>query len=421
MISKTSGDKAEPALPRRSFLGAAAAALSTTVALAPHASAQTKAEVRKGEANHSASNPGPVNKALQGENSSSNLPPETDHGDVPPFWFSFELAHRRVEDGGWTRQVTQKDLPDSQDLAGVNMRLTAGSYRELHWHVANEWAYMLYGSARITVLNPDGTIFIDDVESGDLWYFPAGYPHSIQGLGPDGCEFLLVFDQGTFSEYQTFLLSDWLALTPQEILQRNMNLPAEAIRKLPEHEEYIFPGTVPGPLEDDKQAVGGEAVASKVSYKFRMRAMKPSFEDASGSVRIVDSSIFPASKSIASALVIVKPGGLRELHWHPNASEWQYWIQGSGRMTVFASSGKARTMNFHANDVGFVPPVSGHYIENTGTEDMVFLEMFKSPAYADVSLNQWLRRLPVQMTQEHLHLTKEEISRIPDNKAPVRS
>ena len=407
----------ESNLARRSFLGAAAAALSAT----PLALAQSREEVHKGDQDHSVSNIGPVNKPLQGENGSSNIPPDTDHGDVAPFWFSFELSHRRIQDGGWTRQVTQKDLPDSQDLAGVNMRLTAGSYRELHWHVANEWAYMLEGFARITVLNPDGTIFIDDVKAGDLWYFPAGYPHSIQGLGPDGCEFLLVFDQGTFSEYQTFLLSDWLAHTPPEILQKNLNLPANAVQKLPTDEEYIFPGTVPGSLEDDKKAVGGKAVESKISYSFRMRAMKPNFDDANGSVRIVDSSVFPAAKGIASALVVVKPGGIREMHWHPNASEWQYWIKGEGRMTVFVSSGKARTMSFHANDVGFVPPVAGHYIENTGTEDLVFLEMFKSPLYADVSLNQWIRRLPELITKEHLHLDSAEISRIPNVKDPVRT
>jgi oxalate decarboxylase len=404
---------------RRSFLGAAAAALSASALIVPSAMAQSKEEIRKGTENHSADNPGPVNKILQGQNGSSDTPPDTDHGDVSPFWYSFELAHRRIQDGGWTRQVTQKDLPDSKDLAGVNMRLTAGSYRELHWHTANEWAYMLYGSARITVLNPDGTIFIDDVKEGDLWYFPAGFPHSIQGLGPDGCEFLLVFDQGTFSEYQTFLISDWVAHTPPSLLEKNMNLSPNSVNKLPTDEEYIFPGTVPGSLEDDKRAVGGKAVESKVSYSFRMRSMKPTFEDAGGSVRIVDSSVFVASKTVAAALVILKPGAMREMHWHPNDSEWQYWLQGSGRMTVFASAGKARTMSFHANDVGYVPAVAGHCIENTGTEDIVFLEMFKSDTFSDVSMNQWIRRLPKLMVEEHLHLDANEINRIPDAKYPV--
>ncbi|WP_446743809.1 cupin domain-containing protein [Silvibacterium acidisoli] len=407
------------AVNRRSFLGAAAAALSAGAIFSPIAAAQSREEIRRGTDNHSADNPGPVNRLLQQENASSNTPPDTDHGDVETFWYSFELAHRRIQDGGWTRQVTQKDIPDSKDLAGVNMRLTAGSYRELHWHTANEWAYMLYGSARITVLNPDGTIFIDDVKEGDLWFFPAGFPHSIQGLGPDGCEFLLVFDQGTFSEYQTFLISDWVAHTPAEVLEKNFGLPASAIAKLPTDEEYIFPGTIPGSLEDDKRAVGGKAVESKVSYSFRMRSMKPDFEDAGGSARIVDSTVFPASKTIAAALVILKPGAMREMHWHPNSSEWQYWLKGSGRMTVFSSSGKARTMSFNANDVGFVPAVAGHYIENTGTEDIVFLEMFKSDRFSDVSLNQWIRRLPQLIVREHLHLDNGEIDRIPHAKEPV--
>lgn len=408
-------------LNRRSFLGAAAAALSAGVALVPAAFAQSTTEIRKGEANHSQSNPGPTNRKIAEENPDSELSPETDHGDVAPFWYSFDLAHRRVQDGGWTRQATQKDLPVSTDLAGVNMRLTAGSYRERHWHTANEWAYMLYGSARVTVLNPDGTIFIDDVSKGDLWYFPAGFPHSIQGLGPDGCEFLLVFDEGTFSEYQTFLISDWVAHTPPSVLAQNLRLPATSVAKLPDDELYIFPGTIPGSLEDDKAGVGGKAVESKVSYTFRMASMNPAKENTGGSVRVVDSSNFLASKAIAAALVTVKPGGMRELHWHPQASEWQYYIQGKARMTVFASSGKARTMDFKANDVGFIPAVAGHYIENVGTEDLIFLETFKSSYYADFSLDQWIQRLPALITREHLKLDADELKRIPSENNAVLS
>jgi len=252
------------------------------------------------------------------------------------------------------------------------------------------------------------------VSEGDLWFFPTGYPHSIQGLGPDGCEFLLVFDEGMFSEYTTFLLSGWLAHTPSKVISQNFNIPEAQLSVLPEQGLYIFPGTIPGPLEDDRKAVGGAAVASKIDYTFRMKAMKPTEERPGGTVRIVDSSIFPASKTITSALFTVKPGGLRELHWHPNASEWQYYIAGSARMTVFASEGNARTMDFKANDVGFVPQVAGHYIENTGNEDLVFLNLFKSSYFSEASLDQWLRRLPVQITQQHLRLGPAAIARIPD-------
>ena len=300
---------------RRSFLGAAAAALSAGAVLTTQTLAQSPAEIKKGEANHSADNPGPINRKISEENPDSKTPPYTDRGDVAPFWYSFDLSHRRVQDGGWTRQVTQKDLPISTDLAGVNMRLIAGSYRELHWHTADEWAYMLYGNARVTVLNPDGTIFIGDVSYGDLWFFPAGYPHSIQGLGPDGCEFLLVFDEGTFSEYQTFLISDWIAHTQPDVLAQNLRLSESSVAKLPKEELYIFPGHVPGSLEDDKRAVGGKAVESKVDYTFRMAAMKPNKENAGGSVRQSSTpASFPPSKAVAAALVT------REAGRHPRAA-----------------------------------------------------------------------------------------------------
>jgi oxalate decarboxylase/phosphoglucose isomerase-like protein (cupin superfamily) len=80
------------------------------------------------------------------------------------------------------------------------------------------------------------------------------------------------------------------------------------------------------------------------------------------------------------AHVTLKPGALRELHWHPNADEWQYYIQGSGRMTVFFNRATSRTTDFRAGDVGFVPQTLGHYVENTGDTDLVFLEMFKGRA-----------------------------------------
>jgi len=348
------------------------------------------------------------------------MPPPTDHGDVGPIWYSFDLAHKRIEEGGWTHQVTQRVLPSSTDITGVNMRLTRGSFRELHWHTADEWAMMLYGNARVTCLNPDGTIFIDDVTKGDLWYFPAGFPHSIQGLGPeDGCEFLLVFDQGMFSEDDTFLISEWVAHTPPEILTKNSNFDKSAIAKLPTDQLYIFPAPLPLSLAADKAAAGGSRFASPIQYTFRMEAMAPTKKTAGGEVRIVDSRNFPASQNVASALVTVKPGGMRELHWHPNASEWQFYLAGKARMTVFMPPGNARTMDFNANDVGFIPPVAGHYIENTGDTDLIFLEMFKANQYMDFSMNNWLRRLPPEIVTAHLNIDDATIRKIPSTNQGV--
>ena len=91
---------------------------------------------------------------------------------------SFDLVKKRVEEGGWTHEVTERVLPSSRDIGGVNMRLTAGGIRELHWHLAAEWAIMTYGSCRVTILDEQGRAYVADVKEGDLWYFPAGMPHS---------------------------------------------------------------------------------------------------------------------------------------------------------------------------------------------------------------------------------------------------
>ncbi|MDO5633236.1 MAG: cupin domain-containing protein [Paracoccus sp. (in: a-proteobacteria)] len=367
------------------------------------------------------SNPGPQNQALMRMNPNSNMPPPTDKGVIQPFWYSFDLTHRRVQEGGWTHQVTTRELPASTDMAGVNMRLTKGSIRELHWHLADEWAIMLSGRARVTLFTGAGEMFIDDVGEGDLWLFPAGMPHSIQALGDEGCEFLLVFNQGDFSEDSTLLISDWLMRTPPEILMQNFNLDADAIARLPKGEPlYIFPSDEPEKtLEEEIAQAAQFAKRPAMSYTFKASTMKPTRESDAGHVKIIDSRNFPASEKIASAIVTVKPGCIREMHWHPNGNEWQYWIKGKGRMTVFPGQESARTMDFSANDVGFVANMAGHYLENTGDEDMVFLEMFVAPEFQDISLNQWLRALPPQLVTAHTNLTPDDIDRIPSKGDPL--
>jgi oxalate decarboxylase len=408
------------ALSRRKFLRASSAVLTVTaLGGVTVLRGQERASTRGAEHDHSSSDPGQENKPLLDENPDANMPPPTDHGSVVPLWYSFDLVKKRVEEGGWTHEVTDRELPPSKDIAGVNMRLTAGSYRELHWHTADEWAYVLYGRARVTVMSPDGKMFIGEVGEGDIWLFPAGYPHSIQGLDPDGTEFLLVFNQGDFSEDGTMLLSEWMAHTPLEVLMKNFGLEREALAKLPTEALYIFPGTVPtNTVAEDQKEIGGSAVAASTQNTFKMKSMAPTRAADLGEVRIVDSRNFPLTK-LAAALVTLRPGGLRELHWHPNSSEWQFWIAGKGRMTVFFPVDNARTVDFNSNDVGYVPSNAPHYIENTGNTDAVFLEILASDVFEDVSLNQWLRRLPAAMVQAHLGLDEASLAKIPDQKLIV--
>ncbi len=362
-----------------------------------------------------ATDPGPRNVPLDQQNPNSLTPPDTDSGTIPNLKFSFANAHNRLENGGWSREVTVRELPIATTLAGVNMRLKPGGVREMHWHKEAEWSYMLNGRARITAVDQDGRNFAGDVSEGDLWYFPAGIPHSIQGL-EQGCEFLLVFDDGNFSENSTFLISDWFAHTPKEVLAKNFGVTKEDLATIPSHELYMFQSTVPGSLSSDKVASPKGTVPRTFSH--RMLTQEP-IRTKGGTVRITDSSNFPISTAIAAALVEIKPGGMREMHWHPNNDEWQYYLEGYGRMTVFASGGKARTFDYQAGDVGYVPFAMGHYIENTGDTSLRFLEMFKSDHFADVSLNQWMALTPPELVEAHLHLNEKVMEALRKEKSPV--
>ncbi len=420
-----------PTVSRRKFIGVSSAALAAAATLqaqqggkAPSGTPQAAEEALKAyrhSQNHDLPNEaeaGPKNRSLDAENPDTVWPEETDHGAVPGFKYPFSFAKKRIEAGGWTRQISVREFPISKTISGVEMRLVSGGVRELHWHTSAEWAIMLYGTARITAIDQQGRAFVNDVKKGDLWNFSGGIPHSIQGLGPDGARFLLVFNDGNFNEFETFLITDWLHHTPPEVLAKNFGVPADTFKDVPQEELFIFPTDLPRPLAEEKaQAEAGTGPVPN-SMSFNTTTMKPTKTSAGGEVKIVDRKNFPAT-DLAAGIVTLKSGGLRELHWHPNADEWQYYVSGKGRMTVFAAGGRARTMDVEEGDVGYIDMSTPHYVENTGTEDLVFVEMFANPHYEDISLAEWMAHTPSRLMNEHLGVGEDMLRKIRKDKEAV--
>jgi oxalate decarboxylase len=403
-------------LSRRDVLAVAAAGGAVLAAVPAHAATfGNPDEPPEGAVNSTPgalSDPGPRNPTLQSQFPDAVNAPATDVGDMPQFWASFNNVHKRIQAGGWAREVTQADFPISTAVSGVNMRLGPGGIRELHWHQSAEWAYMTNGHCRITVMDSEGRAYVQDVSEGDLWFFPAGQPHSLQGIGPHGCEFLIVFDDGAASEFNTLLVTDWLAHTPPEVLALNFGVPAETFKSIPLNDLWIFQGNEPGPLAADQAAVRSGGVPPN-PFTFSLAGATPFRSNRSGSVRVADSRTFKVSTTIAAALETVKPGGIREMHWHPNADEWQYWVKGQGRMTVFDTGPKAMTMDFRAGDVAVVKKSFGHYVQNTGTTDLQFLAIFKTAEYQEVSLSDWLTHMPAELVAQHLNIDASVVRQFP--------
>ncbi|KAF8526323.1 oxalate decarboxylase [Hysterangium stoloniferum] len=324
---------------------------------------------------------GPQNVALDRQSPDLLAPPSTDEGSVPNAKWPFSLSHNRLHSGGWARE--------QNPMAGVNMRLEAGAIRELHWHATAEWAYVLKGTTRITSVTPEGEHYEADVNPGDIWYFPPGIPHSLQATDStaEGSEFLLVFDSGSFTEDNTFLLSDWIMHVPKEL-----STTSPLIRFGFSHAPPALP---------ENEVSGPQGVPTPFTFPWSKAAVTPL---VGGSVKVIDSTTFQVSKTIAAADVTVDVGGLRELHWHPTQDEWTYFISGQARVTIFAANGNARTFNYQAGDVGYVPVANGHYVENIGNETLHFLEIFKTDKFQDISLNQWLALTPPALVKAHLNI-----------------
>lgn len=271
------------------------------------------------------------------------------------------------------------------------MQLVPGGLRELHWHSnAAEWAYVIKGQCRVTTIDPQNRSEVVDFGPGDVWYFPRGHGHSIQGIGHEDCLFILVFDNGYFSEFGSFSISDWLGHVPPEVLQKSLGVPAQRFADFPKREVFIAKGAVPPPLSPNR---AGSLDATSLTHRYRLLDQKP--EDYPGGTnRLVSQREFPISTTMTGAHMRLKPGAIRELHWHPNADEWQYYLSGRASMSVFGSHGRVRTDQFGAGDVGYVPQGYGHYIENIGTEDLDVVVVFNNGTYESISLSAWLATNP---------------------------
>lgn len=360
--------------------------------------------------------PGPRNTLLDKQNSDIYAPPGTDSGSTSQAKWPLGLSHNRhgLKDAGWARQQNQDQLPAATQMAGVDMHLEPYAYRELHWHKANEWSLILNGTVRLNSVNEDGETFTDDLQAGDVWFFPAGVPHSIQAFG-DGVEFLLVFDEGDFSEDNTFLVSELFERNPKSVLAKNLRTDTSSFNNIPSGELYIFPGTPPpANASSASNNITGPAGAIPQSgtYSYHFSQQEP-YSVPGGSVKILDSSVFPVASNFAAALFTIQPGAMREIHWHTTSDEWNYFISGQARLTVFSAPESSRTFDFQAGDVGYVPVPMSHYVENTGTEDVVYLEVLQAPRYNDISMAQWLGLTPKQVVKDHLDLPDSVLDNLP--------
>jgi oxalate decarboxylase len=336
---------------------------------------------------------------------------------IANFKYNIESRQGWQGEGGSAKEATVAEFPISQSIAGVSMRLKPGSIRELHWHaLAAEWAYMLEGRCRATVVMPNGQSEISDFGPGDTWYFPRGHGHALQGMGPGEAHFILGFDNGHFSEYGTFSITDWIATAPKNVVARTLGIPESAVAQFPKKEVYIGPGKVPEaaiePLRD------GNGQWPQFTHKYRLD-MQPPRIFPGGREYIVSAKEFPIQSTLTAARMDLQPGGLQELHWHPHADEWLFFVRGKARIGVFGSHSRTRFDEFGPNDVGFIQQGYGHFIEQIGDEPTEIILLWNNPVFEEISLANWLGGNPVSLLETNFGIPKSLIDQLPKRETGI--
>ena len=228
-----------------------------------------------------------------------------------------------------------------------------------------------------------------------MWYFPRGHGHMLECLGDKPCHFILIFDNGYFSEFGTFSITDWIGHTPKPLLAKNFGVPESTFDGFPKDEVYFARGAVP-PEKPATPLAGAEAAAADAQVSTPRQAAASSTTRGAGSGWSIPRK-FPISKTITGVILDLDPGALRELHWHPTADEWQYVIEGKVSVTMFGSRGRYRTETLEKGDVGYIPQGYGHSIENVGDKPCRVLIGFNTGVYEAIDLSQWIAGNPLDV------------------------
>ena len=335
--------------------------------------------------------------------------------ELPTFKFELEKSEPKTVGGNFTREATVKQLPISKGIAGVSMHLEPGGLRELHWHAtAAEWAFVVEGRVRTTVVDPQGNQETNDFGPGDVWYFPRGHAHCLQGMGPGTAHFILIFDNGYFSQLGTFSLNDWFAHAPRALIAKNLGVPEAALANLPKGELYFARGPVP-PAEQ-QPPLQGRLRPPPHTHKYELLKSEPHSVHKGGREWRLGKDRFPISETITGVILDLEPGAVRELHWHPNADEWQYVLSGQVEVTLFGSHGRFRTETLNKGDVGYMPQGYGHSIENTGATTARLLLGFNTGHYEAIDVSSWLAGNPAYVLETNFGLSRSVIDQFPTDR-----
>lgn len=323
---------------------------------------------------------------------------------LPPFVYRLEQSAPLNYAGGTLRTATVENIPGLKDMAIFSEVVNPGAVRELHWHPnAHELSYILSGEGTIGVMPPEGKLLAFPISTGSVSFAPAGYPHYIVNTGPEPLRLVLAFS------HENPQRLDWsvaLPMVPTSLVAETFGVSAAAVPLLSSRGDVsIVPAT--GKLPQPSMSDAAKPFTINVSQ------VKPNTY-IGGTTRPVVGNNLSSLQGLSLFPLTAQPFGLREPHWHANASELNYCVSGHAQIGMVAPNGGTQTVVVGPGDVCYIPVNWFHYIANITEDPLDFLVFFSNPNPDHIDLSQLTAAFPAELLAASFDIDPAVIAHLPN-------
>jgi oxalate decarboxylase len=294
------------------------------------------------------------------------------------------IKPQAVCNGGTRSMANANNFPILKGMAIYSLRLDKGGVREPHWHPnAAELGYCLTGRALMTVFSPGAGHDTFTVDPGEIVFVPRGYIHDIENIHEGDTKFAIVFNHELPEDIG---ISGSTGAMTDTVLAATFGLSSGYFRSFNRASKDVLitsksKNTVVEPIPTTLKKIPNY-------HKFNLKAFPPTVQSSGGTVSLGNVNNFGILKGLACYLLTLRPKGIREPHWHPNAAELDYVISGRARMTIFSPGDNVDTFEVGPGEIVFIPSGYFHYIENVSPDkDMQFAVFFNHERPEDIGIS----------------------------------
>ncbi len=291
--------------------------------------------------------------------------------------FSFRnMKPQKVYPNGSRILLSSNELPLLQRISLSILKIAPRCAREPHWHPnADEMTYCVKGKALVTIFSPKNEHSTFTIDQGEMFYVPKGYFHSILNLTNEEAEFIIVFSNNLPEDLN---LSDCMNAMPVHVMSATFGGATSLFEKIHDKKNIFASGPV-----DEKP--GLPSIPSH--FKINVEKINPQIITPGGSAKIANKYSFPILEELALFSLRIKGRGVREPHWHPNASELNYVLTGRAKLTILSPGGELDTFEIGPGEGSYIPMSYYHYIESVSDEELHMTVFFTNSAPTDIGIS----------------------------------